>query len=435
MVNCSKLPSYRRHKQSGQAIVTLADGFGRRRDVLLGRYGTVASKREYDRRILEWIGNGRRLKAAAASQLTISELMLAYWTHAKAYHAWGRNRGSSYCIKDALRILKQLYDKSKACEFGPIALKACRQVMLERDWSRGYINRQVNRICHVFKWAASEQLLPAAIHEQLATVEGLRRGKTTARETDRVLPVSMDQVEAAIAFMQPTVAAMVRFQLLTGCRPAEMCVLRPVDLDMKNPECWVYRPGSDQGEYGQHKTAHHGHDRLILIGPRCQDVLRPFLGTRLDAYCFSPALSETQRNTKRREQRRTPMTPSQARRRPKQSRKRAPRDSYDVNTYRKAIARACEAAYPAPGDLAQREGESKKNWAARLTVQQKAELREWQRNHSWAPNQLRHTRATELRPHGLDVAKTILGHTKIETTQIYAEKDLAAAMALVAKIG
>lgn len=30
------VPSYRRHKASGQAIVTLPDGHGRRRDVLLG---------------------------------------------------------------------------------------------------------------------------------------------------------------------------------------------------------------------------------------------------------------------------------------------------------------------------------------------------------------------------------------------------------------
>jgi hypothetical protein len=35
----------------------------------------------------------------------------------------------------------------------------------------------------------------------------------------------------------------------------------------------------------------------------------------------------------------------------------------------------------------------------------------------------------------LDVTKTILGHSKVETTQIYAEKDVAAAMELVARIG
>jgi len=40
-----------------------------------------------------------------------------------------------------------------------------------------------------------------------------------------------------------------------------------------------------------------------------------------------------------------------------------------------------------------------------------------------------------LRPYGPEVVKTILGHTKVETTQVYSEKDMAEAMELVAKIG
>jgi len=51
----------------------------------------------------------------------------------------------------------------------------------------------------------------------------------------------------------------------------------------------------------------------------------------------------------------------------------------------------------------------------------------------WSPNQLRHTRATELRKQfGLDAASAVLGHAKVETTQLYAEKnlELAARVAL-----
>ena len=50
-------------------------------------------------------------------------------------------------------------------------------------------------------------------------------------------------------------------------------------------------------------------------------------------------------------------------------------------------------------------------------------------------NRLRHSRATELRGFGLDMVKTILGHSKVETGQVYAEKDMLAAMKLVSKIG
>jgi site-specific recombinase XerD len=53
----------------------------------------------------------------------------------------------------------------------------------------------------------------------------------------------------------------------------------------------------------------------------------------------------------------------------------------------------------------------------------------------WGPNRLRHSRATELWDYGLDLVKTILGHSKVETSQVYAEKDMLAAMELVSKIG
>jgi hypothetical protein len=41
------------HRQSGQAVVTLPDGLGGRRDVLLGNHGTPESRAEYLRVLAE----------------------------------------------------------------------------------------------------------------------------------------------------------------------------------------------------------------------------------------------------------------------------------------------------------------------------------------------------------------------------------------------
>ena len=60
------VPAYRRHKQSGQAVVTLTDLTGRRRDVLLGKHGSAASRSEYARVIAEWEASGRRLPPSPA---------------------------------------------------------------------------------------------------------------------------------------------------------------------------------------------------------------------------------------------------------------------------------------------------------------------------------------------------------------------------------
>jgi site-specific recombinase XerD len=54
----------------------------------------------------------------------------------------------------------------------------------------------------------------------------------------------------------------------------------------------------------------------------------------------------------------------------------------------------------------------------------------------WHVNQLRHSRATELRKtHGLEATQAVLGHSRIETTQIYAERLSEAAARVAAEVG
>jgi integrase len=242
----------------------LTDGLGGRRDVLLGKFGSTASRHEYARVIAEWEAAGRSLlkSVAEVSYLSINELALAYWKHAERYYGFNSERGDKGCFKSVLRLLRENYGHTQAAAFGPLSLKACRQKMVEKGWSRNYTNAQVDRIRRMFRWAASEQILSTSIYNELRAVEGLRRGKTEARETARVKPANPEHVEAALPFMPSPIQGLVRFQLLTGCRSAEACLIRSIDLDTSNPTCWVYRPGSDQGANGQHKTAHHGHDRL-----------------------------------------------------------------------------------------------------------------------------------------------------------------------------
>ena len=50
-----------------------------------------------------------------------------------------------------------------------------------------------------------------------------------------------------------------------------------------------------------------------------------------------------------------------------------------------------------------------------FTDVEKSKLREWQSQHHWAPNQLRHMAATDIRKcHGLEAAGVILCHNQLE---------------------
>ena len=126
------------------------------------------------------------------------------------------------------------------------------------------------------------------------------------------------------------------------------------------------------------------------------------------AKAFQPKDSERKRNAQRRANRRSPMTPSQAARKQKRNRQRAPSDRYNRDSYRKAVQRACDMVFPPPEPLTQQKGESAKRWAARLTEKQTEDLKAWQSEHHWAPNQLRHTAGTEIRREfGLEAAQVI----------------------------
>jgi len=74
------VPTYRKHKKSGQAVVTL-DGT----DIYLGAYGTHASRAEYDRLIAKYLAAGRRLILPEQERM-VADIVLAFWTHAKAYY-------------------------------------------------------------------------------------------------------------------------------------------------------------------------------------------------------------------------------------------------------------------------------------------------------------------------------------------------------------
>lgn len=65
--------SYRLHKVSGQAVVTLND-----RDCYLGVYNSPESRARYEQLLAEWLAHGRRLpRPEVAGRMTIVELLTA----------------------------------------------------------------------------------------------------------------------------------------------------------------------------------------------------------------------------------------------------------------------------------------------------------------------------------------------------------------------
>lgn len=147
------------------------------------------------------------------------------------------------------------------------------------------------------------------------------------------------------------------------------------------------------------------------LGPRAQEILKPFLARATTAYLFSPTEAHAEHLAERQEHRVTPLNtgnrpglhrPTAA----ELARPRRPRragDHYTPTSYARAITRACELAGVA----------------------------------HWHPHQLRHAFVTRAeREVGLYEAQVAAGHASANVTAAtYVHRDLSVAKAVAAKIG
>jgi integrase len=274
----ARVPGLCKHRATGQAVVRLNG-----KDFYLGRYGSAAAKAEYDRLINEWLGHGRQF-ARDDDGLSVAELIVAYVRFADTYYVKdGVPTSETEVIRQAMKWLRKLHSKTPVAQFGPRAFKAVRQAMIDAGISRATVNGYMNRIRRCFRWGVEQELVPPSVLHGLQAVAGLKRGRSEARETEPVRPVPQAFIDAVLPHVSPQVAAMIELQLLTGCRPGEACIIRSCDIDTTG-RVWIYRPHD-------HKTEHHGHKREIFIGPKAQEVIRPWLRPDLSAYLFQPAVT------------------------------------------------------------------------------------------------------------------------------------------------
>jgi hypothetical protein len=186
-VTVSALPKYRHHKGTGQALVQIK---GHRH--YLGKWNTQASKERYAAFVAELAVSPAVVvvPSAKAAAITVVELVAAYLDFAQGYYQKnGQPTRTLDGIKRAIRVTKDAYGREPVADFTPLQLLAIQTQLATATHTRSYVNKQVGIICRMFKWGVSRGLVPPHVHTALSTVEGLRMGRTIAKEPKRILPV------------------------------------------------------------------------------------------------------------------------------------------------------------------------------------------------------------------------------------------------------
>lgn len=344
------------------------DDSGKRREKRFGavdRVTRATAGQRWSKFMAEWDAKPH-VKNPDLERRTVGRLVAAYKAHAEEYYRRpdGTPTKEHVGINYAVTPLAEAYPELPAEDLTPQHLQAVQAAMVESGLARNTVNQRINKIKRMARWAAANGWVTGNTLYALNAVEALAAGRTAAKESPGVKPVPQAHIDAALDKCLPAVGAMIRLQLLTGMRPGEVILMRGAEIQTSG-DVWTYRPA-------QHKTAHHGKTREILLGPKCQAILKPWFGMDTTAYLFRPQRNRVGQG-----------------------------EHYTSNSYLLAIYRACDQANV----------------------------------NRWSPGQLRHNAATAF-SHGqdLETSSILLGHSKVETTQIYAERNRARAIAVAKEI-
>ena len=110
------VPSYRLHKPTGQAVVTIRQANGSRRDLYLGKHNSLDSRREYARVIAELTANptASQTTAQAASKNTVDQMLLPFWRHVEQHYRDPDGNPTTEVkeIKVSITPLRELYGQN-----------------------------------------------------------------------------------------------------------------------------------------------------------------------------------------------------------------------------------------------------------------------------------------------------------------------------------
>lgn len=399
-----KLPKYCLHKASGQAYVTLNG-----KTVYLGPHGTAQSHAEYDKVIGEWLAAGKEV-GLSASKLKTGVLCVMFWDmHGKTYYLSRGQQGAYWkWVRNIVLSMGRELGQVPAGSLLPKHLIALRHHWVTksvtrqddnnayglpkpkvRGLGRSKANAAARVAVEVVRWGVEQGYIPPSVLEGFKAVKPLQAGKCGLPEPDPVGPVPPEHIEAVIKIANKRYADMIRLQLLTGMRPGEVCMMRVCDIN-RDVQPWRYVPP-------HHKTEHKSKQRIIMIGPKAQELLKPWIERAASHEKFA-GLKPKRKNDPPPEPNSGPVFPTAP---ASNARINRPRHNTSSN-YRDRIASLCErAGVP-----------------------------------RWSPNQLRHNAATMIRAAaGIESARTVLGHSSSVTTEIYAEKDLTTAAKIISEIG
>ncbi len=390
----ARIPKYSHHASDDTAVV-----YVNRKAVYLGKYNSPESRRRYGEVIAQLMAGGLPAKPKPVDNRetpkSIGELCLLFCQQKLPGYA----PAEQACHKGAIKILCELFAETAAQDFGPLKLRAVRKAMVDGDpqaigpdgkpkprrrWSRDFVNKQIKRLRHVFRWGVSWEYVPSTVADSLSTVESLAAGATEAAESRTRTAIAPEKLQAVRLELSERSRDIFDLLLLTGARPGELIGLTTGMLD-RSGIVW-------RADLSKHKTRHHGKSRSLFFNSSAQAILMKYVKADPDARLFN----------------------------------------VERATFGTAVKSACERAFGMPDELRK----PKKGLPPAELADIRKRAKAWRVAHTFTPHWCRHTVATTLADDvGIESAQRLLGHTQAAMTEHYAKAADRVAISAVQRLG
>lgn len=365
-----KIPQYSVHNVRDLGYINWKG----KRHYFPGKAHSVESVNAYNEFLRKFVFGPVNIPTGKA--ISITDLVLAYQDFAESHYDDKGHQSHYNAMMTVAMKLESIYHATKAAQFGPKMLKEFRKELIDSGNSRNYVNDQISRVKKIFKWAASEELIPIETFQALATVDGLRRGREGAVESPKRKPVPWEDVETIVKELHEPVRTMVLFHWHTGVRSQSVVQAHSEQFEIDQDGMLIWHP--------RHKTEHLDKTVRIPLGPKARDLI----SGRLE---IGGSLFKTRLDT-----------------------------TYSPWSYRREIIRAQENLFDRQTE---KHKEAPKKHPKPIRVK-------------WTPHQLRHAKATYIRnKYGIEAAQAILGHDSLQATQIYSEARFQLAKQIAMKEG
>ncbi|MCA9292216.1 MAG: site-specific integrase [Phycisphaerales bacterium] len=304
-------------------------------------------------------------------------------------------------IRHHLIWFQERYGAMPAETFGIAHLEESQQILIaQQRCNYRTINLRIRTLIAAYKrgvqlgWVEPTQIVAlTAITHLSVRSKGVKPRYVASRKWNGVPD---DIFEATLKHVQlPMVRDMLRLLRLTGMRCGELCAMTLSEVDMSG-DVWVYMPT-------EHKTAHKGKERPIVLGPRAQTILQQYMHTDLKRPLFSPREAMEAFWAERRANRKWHPSTNKARdARFREEPKHRLGKQWSSAAIGRAVTRACERA----------------------------------KVDHWSPHRLRHAYINDIRREfGEEVAQKLVGHASAEMTRQYGDADLRAMAEAARKVG